>query len=61
MVVGKIAADELSRRLPYRTGISRLSPPVLERWVVDFGLAELHDGHVLVPARKTIEIASALD
>ncbi len=35
-----ITADALAERLPRRAGVDRLSPAMLEAWLIDFGLAE---------------------
>ena len=54
-----ITAAELARRVPRRKGVDRLSADALEAWLVDAGLAELHDGR-LTPTARAIEVAGAL-
>ena len=56
-----ITAAELARRVPNRDKVHRLSPAELERWPLDFGLAE-RDGRpdLLVPTALALELALGL-
>jgi hypothetical protein len=44
-----------------RPGIEPLSPPALERWLIDFGLAEVDAHGLLSPTRRALADAGALD